>query len=63
MRSPHPSAPSVCPNMEASAIARGLFSRPATDQGENWRVGKGGGVERKERPVGEGLSERKMAKK
>lgn len=52
--------------MEASAIARGLFSRPATDQGENWRVGKeGGGAEREKRKgrlVGESVSERKMAR-
>lgn len=40
---PHPSVPSVCPNMEASAVAWGLFSRPTTDQGKNWRGAKGGG--------------------
>lgn len=27
-----PRVPSTCPNMEAFAIARGLFSRPTTDQ-------------------------------
>lgn len=27
-----PRVPSTCPNMEAFAIARGLFSRPTADQ-------------------------------
>lgn len=43
---------------------RALFSRPATDQGENWRIGKGragggGGVQRWEKVEG-GWLKKKM---
>lgn len=47
-----PRVPSTCPNMEAFAIARGLFSRPTADQWENQRIAEGGG-RKEETAVGE----------
>lgn len=49
-----PRVPTTCPNMEAFAIARGLFSRPTADQWEKQRIVEGG--HRKEgTAVGESL--------
>lgn len=56
-----PRVPSTCPNMEAFAITRGLFSRPTADQSDNQRITEGGG--RKEATaVGESLIKGKERK-
>lgn len=56
-----PRVPSTCPNMEAFAFARGLFSRPTADQRENQRTAEGG-RRKEERAVGESFIKEKEPK-